>query len=397
MALSAGLLAAIPCRSVRAGQAGIALARSPQGTLYSVWEEGEGKDRGVYLSRKSASGELIGVPVKVNDRPKGVGTALGRGPRLAVNGRNQVAVLWADDGGKDPKVSLPFRVSFSSDGGKTFRASVPLPTRKGLGMQDLGDVALGADGTVSAVWLQNAEGQGVHFWYARSASGQPFSPPQILDRIVCECCQTAVSTGPDGKTVVAAWRDNEKNIRDIKVRVSRDRGKTFGPVMPARSDRWKIDGCPMQGPSLTVGPKGQVAVAWSEGSAGPPIVHVATLQGNGFQPVEKIGAAAPATHPAVRYDDRGTLWVAWEEGLRAIWEDPPSTARIRFTSITDGGVIAPVQTAAAGPVRFPALAAAGAGTPVIGWVEGSGQRGENATVRVTSLAMPGSPQKVGRR
>src|SRR5437868_7124409 len=106
----AGILVAGPSYGiVYAGQAGISLARSPQGTLYTVWEEGEGKDRAVYLSRKSVEGELIGVPVKVNDKPKGIGTALGRGPRIAVNGKNQVAVLWADDGPANGQKYMPFR------------------------------------------------------------------------------------------------------------------------------------------------------------------------------------------------------------------------------------------------------------------------------------------------
>jgi hypothetical protein len=361
------------------------LARSPQGTLYTVWEEGEGKDRAVYLSRKSSAGDLIGVPVKVNDRPKGIGTALGRGPRVAVNGKNQVAILWADDGNVNSKVPFPFRVSFSTDGGRTFHPSLALPTRAGLGMQDLGDVALGEEGTIHAVWLQNEQGKGVHFWYARSLAGKPFGPAQILDHVACECCQTSIAVGGDGKTVAAAWRDNEENIRDIKVRFTHDGGRTFGPALLARNDRWKIDGCPMQGPSVTVGPKGQVAVVWSEAAGEKPMAHVAVLEAGSFKTVEGLPAVSPATHPVARYDPQGTLWVAWEEGLSAIWADPPATARIRYAALPPGGTFTSAQTAAAGPVRFPSLAANGMGNPVIGWQEGSGQRGENALVRTTTV------------
>jgi hypothetical protein len=370
----------LPSSSRAAGpQAGIALAYAPQAGVYTVWEEGEESNRAVYLSCKSDDGRLIGFPVRVNVRPEDVGTALGRGPRLAVNGKGGVAVLWearAVKGAAPP----PLRLSFSRNGGKTFLPSVPLPTGPARGAQDLGDVALGPDGTVHAVWLQNEAKSGLHFWYARSVAGKPFSPAVILDRVACECCQTSVAAGPDGKTVAVAWRDNVNNVRDIKARISRDGGKTFGPALPARNDNWKIDGCPMQGPSVAVGPKGEVAVGWSEAASGTPRVHVARWEGGRFHALEGLPAEAPATHPVVRFGGNGDLWVAWEEKLGPIWADPPANARVRVARAGKDGKFGPAQTAASGRVRFPTLAVVADGAAV-GWWEGGGQRGETTVVR----------------
>jgi hypothetical protein len=186
-----------------------------------------------------------------------------------------------------------------------------------------------------------------------------------------------------------AWRDNVSNVRDIKARISLDGGKRFGAAVPVRNDGWKLDGCPMQGPSAAVGPHGEVAVAWSEAASGTPRVRVARWEGGNFRTLEGLKAESPATHPVLRFGGDGSLWVAWEEGLGPIWADPPATARIRLASAGRDGNFTPARTVAAGRVRFPALAVSAAGATV-GWWEGAGQRGEATVVRTGTVDRAGT-------
>ncbi len=390
LAFLAALGLSVPAR---AGQSGIALARSPQGVLATVWEERNGSERAIWLSRRAADGSLIGFPVKVNDAAISPG-AVGRGPKVAANAKGHVVVLWqpasqagqpASQAGSEQKPA-PLRVSFSPDG-RRFRPSRPLPLPAGAGAQDLGDVALSPDDTVHVVWLQTM-GKAVQLRTARAAGSGAFGPSRVLDHLVCECCQTALAVGPDGETVLVAYRDNVENLRDIKAVVSEDGGKTYSAPRPVGADGWKLAACPMQGPSATVGPRGERAVAWSESASGEARAHVAVENAGKFRTLDAFSPPPPATHPLVRYSDDGTLWLVWEDGVGAPWAEPSATARIRYTFLPPGptGVFAPAQTVSLGAVHFPALVAMGQGAPLAGWVESRGPRGSDSVVRTGALA-----------
>jgi hypothetical protein len=79
-----------------------------------------------------------------------------------------------------------------------------------------------------------------------------------LDLRVCECCPTAVAVTADGPIV--AYRDrSDGEIRDIYVARLENGKWTEG--RPAHSDNWKINACPVNGPSLSARGR-DVALAW---------------------------------------------------------------------------------------------------------------------------------------
>ena len=82
----------------------------------------------------------------------------------------------------------------------------------------------------------------------------------LLDDRVCDCCQTATAIGPNDEIIVAYRDRSEDEIRDISIVKWQHNGgwsqpKTIG------EDNWKIDGCPVNGPSIDSFETG-VAVAW---------------------------------------------------------------------------------------------------------------------------------------
>ena len=79
-----------------------------------------------------------------------------------------------------------------------------------------------------------------------------------LDYRVCDCCQTSATITANGPVVV--YRDrSEQEIRDISI-VRFVNGKWTSPK-PVFSDKWKIEGCPVNGPRAdAIG--NNLAVAW---------------------------------------------------------------------------------------------------------------------------------------
>ena len=79
-----------------------------------------------------------------------------------------------------------------------------------------------------------------------------------VDRRVCECCPTAAAVTTDGP--ILAYRNRSPDeVRDIYV--SRFTGVAWTVPAPVHDDGWKIDGCPVNGPSIGAYAR-NVAVAW---------------------------------------------------------------------------------------------------------------------------------------
>lgn len=79
-----------------------------------------------------------------------------------------------------------------------------------------------------------------------------------LDNRVCDCCQTSAAITADGPVVVYRDRSDEE-IRDISiVRMVNDQWTEPKTIF---SDNWKINGCPVNGPSAAA-LGNSLAVAW---------------------------------------------------------------------------------------------------------------------------------------
>jgi len=90
---------------------------------------------------------------------------------------------------------------------------------------------------------------------------RPSPPSEILDERTCECCPTDLAIGAKGAIVV--YRDREENgTRDIKL--VRWLGEGWSQPQPIGSDGWKINGCPVNGPSISASGN-DVVVAWWTG------------------------------------------------------------------------------------------------------------------------------------
>jgi len=99
-----------------------------------------------------------------------------------------------------------------------------------------------------------------------------------LDDRVCDCCQTSATKTTNH--LLVAYRDrSEKEIRDISiVRFTENEG--WSQPQTIAKDNWKIEGCPVNGPSIDAF-ENSVAVVWFTGANNKPMVNIVFSEDEG--------------------------------------------------------------------------------------------------------------------
>jgi hypothetical protein len=142
----------------------------------------------------------------------------------------------------------------------------------------------------------------------------------LIDARVCDCCPLSMAATAAGPLVVFRDRSPEE-IRDIAV--SRLSAGKWTPSAVVHRDGWKIEGCPVNGPSVTAD-GGAVAAAWFTGATG---------SGRAFAAFSKDSGVSFGS--AVRVDDneavgRVQIQLLTDGAAAVLWvESPRSQLRIR--------------------------------------------------------------------
>jgi hypothetical protein len=168
-------------------------------------------------------------------------------------------------------------------------------------------------------------------------------PARSVTPGVCYCCKTAIATGPRN-TVFLAWRHvYAGNMRDIALSVSRDGGTNFGQPVRVSEDKWQIDGCPEDGPTMVVDESGTAHVVWptvvtTSGGPTKALFHASTRDGRSFTARAPVPTEGHAYHPQLALGPDGTLGLTWEiavagGGRKVAFATgrPDSTGRVTFS------------------------------------------------------------------
>jgi hypothetical protein len=179
------------------------------------------------------------------------------------------------------------------------------------------------------------------------ASGMTLrSDKQLVDELICDCCQTDVATASSGP--VAVYRDRSVDeIRDIYItRLIDDRWQSGVPVA---KDGWEIWGCPVNGPSIDADGD-RVAVAWFT-AAEEPLVQLAISSDSGetFSAPIEIVRSETLGRVAVALLDDGAVAVSWLKSTDS------GTSEVRVTRVNADG--------SAGPARIISNSASGVSVP----------------------------------
>lgn len=248
-----------------------------------------------------------------------------------------------------------------------------------------------ADGAMGVVWLDGRrfvdgpEGPATEHMTLRYRTLRPdgsWADEELLDSLVCDCCQTGVARTERGWAV--AYRDRTAGeIRDIHV--GRFEGGRWIAGQPVHADGWVMPACPVNGPAVAASGD-EVAVVWYTAADDQPRVQLAFSSDGGatFGAPVRIDQGDPVGRADVVVDDGGGAWVLWMEGRG-------EGAEVRLRRVHTDGVAGPwgtvVTTERARTAGFPRLVRWPAGGLLVAWTHPDGEGGR---VRLAHLD-PGAP------
>ncbi len=363
----------------------------------------------VFLSTSRNNGVTFGAPQQVNTQAGEARLGGEMPPRVAIAksasyGGPDVAVLWTARGAAADATAI--KLTRSRDGGHFFSAPVALQTADAAGNRGWPALTLDDRGVAHAIWLDHrglagmphakhepgmkhdagmthdgvamAQRSGLFYAAAQPLADQnaPVStvPERELTKGVCYCCKTSLVAGRDG-ALFAAWREvYDGDIRDIAFSVSRDGGRTFSEPTRISHDRWAINGCPDDGPAMTVDATGLVHIIWPtvvtehtipDDSTQGALFYTSTRDGKTFAPrthIPTLGSTKPS-HPQIAIDRSGRLVVAWDEvkgghRVAAVRELKPAATAENAANTPNSVTFGPIVTLGNGdPGVYPVLAA----------------------------------------
>ncbi|SUZ77554.1 uncharacterized protein METZ01_LOCUS30408, partial [marine metagenome] len=240
-----------------------------------------------------------------------------------------------------------------------------------------------------AVWLDGremVEGQhgsdettagGMTLRSASVAMGKPFQNSQLVDDLVCDCCQTDIAIADSGPILV--YRDrNRDEIRDIYVsRLLDGRWETGRSIF---QDTWQIGGCPVNGPAIAAY-NGAVVIAWYTEANSTPLVRMIRSDDDGrsFGSPVMIDANSPVGRVDIDFLDGGDAVVSW------MGKNDRDEGALLWRVISNTGRLGPLRTVTRMSTRrnagFPQMSRVGDGL-LFAWTDTSRDASRIRTARV---------------
>ena len=326
-------------------------------TVAAVWTAAKDGAANLYVSTSSDGGATFSSPKRVNDVDGDAGATNEQPPRVVISGSGSArtfTVVWSkrDPGPQQTRRDV-VRMARSTDGGRTFSRARFAHDPGFSGARGWQSLVVGAGGAVHAVWLDGRDAEKkISEMAAHSGVPHKGQPPQDLyhaaiapdGRIVenliatgvCFCCKTAVAVDSRG-TVYAAWRHIfPESMRDIAFAKSTDEGRRFEPLVRVSDDKWQLNGCPEDGPTLAVDQAGMIHIAWAtvvqDRGEQKALFYATSRDGKTFSPRTRLPVTDGATpgHPQLALTADGGVAIVWDElvaGLR----------RVSFTRMSHDG------------------------------------------------------------
>jgi hypothetical protein len=357
----------------------------------------------IFSAVSADAGRSFAAPVQVNDVAGDARVNGEQPPRLSLarrpSGSPGITIVWTTKGAHGTTMTQ----AQSADGGRTFGRAALVPGTDAAGNRGWEAIAADSRGAVDAVWLDHREmapGAQMSTMHHETGGGKPDGvamaqksklyfaaldgsvAPHAITGGVCYCCKTAL-VAADG-ALYAAWRQvYPGNIRDIAFTRSRDGGKTFAPPIRVSEDKWVLEGCPDDGPSMAVDSQRRIHVIWptllQDAGTEPNLAlfYAMSTDGRSFTPRLRIPTEGTPHHPQLALDGAGHLVAVWDElanGTRhvAMAQASASAAAPAFTrrvlSATEPGV-------------YPVVARTNDGM-VVAWTSGAAAK---SVVRVERL------------
>ena len=297
------------------------------GDVHLVYFKGD-PAHGDVLYARAKQGAGFDPPVRVNSKP-GCALVVGsvRGPRLAVGKNNRVHVAWTGSEKAEPRApggATPLLYARLNDAGDGFESQRNVISRY-AGLDGGGGIAADKDGSVYVAWhapkVEKTEADRF-VWVARSTDdGRTFEPETSANQTatgVCGCCGLRIFTNADGHVFVLYRSATQMVHRDMYLLESGDRARKFSMT---KVSAWESGACVMSTAAFAQGDH-KVFAAWE--AAGQVFLGAIDPSGRVTNTVPMPGDVRSRKHPAVATNSKGDVIVAWTEGTA--WEKGGSVA-----------------------------------------------------------------------
>ena len=327
-------------------------------TVAAVWTATKDGATNVYLATSDDGGATFSEPKRVNDQDGDASANNEQPPRVVMSGSGAMrtlTVFWSKrNEGPQKNRRDAIRMARSSDEGRTFSPARSAHDPALSGARGWESLDVGSDGRVHAVWLDGRDAERkMAEAAAHSGMAHKGQPPQdiyhstigsdgrmtesLIATGVCFCCKTAVAVDARG-SVYAAWRHIfPGSMRDIAFARSTDGGRQFSALVRVSDDKWELNGCPEDGPTLAVDQSGVIHIAWatvvSDGEPQKALFYATSRDGKIFSPRARLPVPAAATpgHPQLALTPDGGVAIAWDEVVAGV-------RRVSFTRVSRSGV-----------------------------------------------------------
>ncbi len=292
------------------------LATGPEGELYVTWSApnrtaGALFASDLYLARSMDGGRTFEHPVLVNDDGQAISHTF---EDVSADADGRVYVAWLDGRVKDRSgASAVF--ACSRDKGATIGANIVIDGMACPCCRPM--AALAPDGTLWVAWRKTFPGNVRDIVVASSTDqGATFSQPMRVSRDgwVFDACPhrgPSIAFDRQGRLYVGWYTEGTDEQPRIYLATSDDRGLTFSePVSLHTSTKALPDHLRM-----AVHPDGAVIAVWEEvtGVRKRVVMRVSEDRGRSFGPVVTLSEGAKAEQPAVAVHDDGRFAVSWVE------------------------------------------------------------------------------------
>lgn len=213
-----------------------------------VW----GRDSDASLLCSYWDGTKFSTPLKLNTNIT-IATASWMGPDIAAHGDTIYVVMKQTP---ENSSNSGIYLSKSFDGGKSFSSLIRVD-KIADSLSRFPTVATDKNGQPIIAFMKFNSNFRESRWVVTKSNdfGKSFSQDikasnWFGSEEVCDCCPGTLIS--DGMNTVLMYRDNNKNIRDSWMALSKDGGNTFINACNVDNNRWQINTCPASGPDAVI-------------------------------------------------------------------------------------------------------------------------------------------------
>ncbi len=263
------------------------------------------------LARSTDKRAKFQAPVQVNDD----GLAISHTFENVSTGKNgEVYVAWLDGRNKD-RSGAGVMLACSRDHGITVEKNVVIDGMACPCCRPM--VTEAPDGSLWVAWRKTFEGNVRDIVIARSTDqGRTFSPPTVVSRdgwVFDACPHRGPSIAFDGRgRLYIGWYTEGKDEQPrLFIATSDDQGATFSaPVALHHATTSLPDNLHM-----AVHPDGRVVAVWEEvtGVRKRVVMRVSTDRGQTFGAMQTLSSGSKAEHPTVAIHNSGKVAIGWTE------------------------------------------------------------------------------------